>query len=78
MVAARPRWVLCVSVVSVFRRFPPQRMHSAAKAATDGCSKKSFDQPAKLAGRVLAPGDGLAEPGVETNDASEPTKCGDR
>jgi hypothetical protein len=36
--------------------------------------KKSFDQPAKQADRVLAPGDGEAEPGEPTQSMSQPTK----
>jgi hypothetical protein len=54
-----------------------RRFHSAAQAATNGCLKKSFNQPAKLAERVLASGDGFAEPGDANQNASEPTKCGD-
>jgi hypothetical protein len=40
--------------------------------------KKSFNQPAKLAERVLAPGDGGAEPGVTATNFREPAKLGDR
>jgi len=36
--------------------------------------KKSFNQPAKLAERVLAPGDGEAEPGGSSPTWSQPTK----
>ena len=36
--------------------------------------KKSFNQPAKLAERVLAPGDGEAEPGVIASNFREPAK----
>ena len=36
--------------------------------------KKSFNQPAKLAERVLAPGDGEAEPGVTAGNFKEPAK----
>jgi len=34
--------------------------------------KKSFNQPAKLAERVLAPGDGEAEPGVQVQHGPSP------
>jgi len=33
-----------------------------------------FNQPAKLAERMLAPGDGKAEPGVNCPHPSQPTK----
>ena len=36
--------------------------------------KKSLNQPAKLAMRVLAPGDGEAEPGVTAADFRETAK----
>jgi hypothetical protein len=36
--------------------------------------KRSFKQPAKLAERVLAPGDGEAEPGVTATNFREPAK----
>jgi len=39
--------------------------------------KKPFNQPAKLAERVLAPGDGEAEPGEPKPQTSEPTEVGD-
>jgi len=36
--------------------------------------KKPFNQPAQLAARVLAPGDGEAEPGVTATIVGEPAK----
>jgi hypothetical protein len=36
--------------------------------------KKPLNQPAKLAERVLAPGDGEAEPGVTASNFREPAK----
>jgi len=36
--------------------------------------KKSLNQPAKLAVRVLAPGDGEAEPGETNQHTFQPTK----
>ena len=35
---------------------------------------KAFKEPAKLADRVIAPGDGAAEPGVTTANLIEPAK----
>ena len=35
---------------------------------------ESFSEPAKQAERVVAPGDGEAEPGVTSNTRSKPTK----
>ncbi|MGH9874719.1 MAG: hypothetical protein ACRD9S_19875 [Pyrinomonadaceae bacterium] len=35
---------------------------------------KAFKKPAKLAGRVIAPGDGTAEPGVTTANLTEPAE----
>jgi len=43
-------------------------------ALIDICSRKSFNEPAKLAGRVVAPGDGEAEPGVTAINFREPAK----
>ena len=36
--------------------------------------KKSFTKPAKQAERVIAPGDGEAEPGVTAGNFKEPAK----
>ena len=35
---------------------------------------KAFNQPAKRADRVIAPGEGAAEPGVTKQDLTEPAK----
>ncbi|MGH9872805.1 MAG: hypothetical protein ACRD9S_10095 [Pyrinomonadaceae bacterium] len=35
---------------------------------------KAFEEPGKLADRVIAPGDGAAEPGVKTANLTEPAK----
>jgi hypothetical protein len=43
-------------------------------SAANGRCKKSLNQPAKLAERVLAPGDGEAEPGEPNQPKSQPTK----
>ena len=43
-------------------------------ALIDISSKESFNEPAKLAERVLAPGDGEAEPGVTDSHFREPAK----
>jgi len=43
-------------------------------AATNGGWKDSFVEPAKRAERVLAPGEGEAEPGVDGRQFKEPAK----
>ncbi|HYU99431.1 MAG TPA: hypothetical protein VE977_11420 [Pyrinomonadaceae bacterium] len=40
----------------------------------DISERESFNEPAKLAERVIAPGDGEAEPGVTASNFGEPAK----
>jgi hypothetical protein len=56
------------------KEFATEAQRSFSRSQMDGWNK-GFNQPAKLADRVVAPGDGPAEPGEHNPKRIRATKC---